>query len=59
MDTAQALDLLFTLTASGCLLFLVYGAWLCLHVGSGVPGRARQPDLSSGDAHVERSAIRS
>ena len=59
MDIALLLDALFTLTASGCLLFLVYGAWLCLHVGSGVPGRARQPDLSSGDAHVGRSAIRS
>jgi hypothetical protein len=57
MDTAQVLDLLFTLTASGCLLFLVYGAWLCLRARSGVPDGAQQPVLSSRTGRVERSAI--
>jgi len=47
MDTAQALDLLFTLTASGCLLFLVYGAWLCLRARWGVPDGAQKPVLSN------------
>ena len=41
MDIALLLDALFTLTASGCLLFLVYGAWLCLQARSGGPKGAR------------------
>ncbi len=31
-DTTAILDALFTLIASGCLLFLAYGAWLCATV---------------------------
>lgn len=33
-DTTAVLDALFTLIASGCLLFLAYGAWLCAAVRS-------------------------
>ena len=41
MDTALLLDALFTLIASGCLLLLVYGAWLCLRPD--VPFRRARP----------------
>ena len=52
-DATAVLDALFILIASGCLMLLVYGAWLCVQVRSGV----RRPAERERTERVAQSAI--